>query len=82
MLIFSRKNKKRDGEQPQQPLNLLLRNGPCHFHAHFTGKASQVAKPGVAGWESINFPQRRTADIGNNVIATTTIDLEHQASGF
>lgn len=82
VLIFSRKNKKRDGEQPQQPLNLLLRNGPYHFHSHFIGKASQVAKHGVVGWESINFPQRRTADIGNNVTATTTIDLEHQASGF
>ena len=46
------------------------------------GKASHAAKPGVAGWESIHFPQRRIADIGNNVPATTTVGLAHHPSGF
>ena len=41
-------------------------------------KASHMAKPKVTGWETIILPQRRTAGIGNNIIASTRMDLEHQ----
>lgn len=52
------KREKRGGEKPLTALRALplKRNGPCHFHSHFIGKASHAAKTEVAVWESINLP--------------------------